>query len=109
MGYLNLTSSIRYGPHGKKRKTKAFTKKSKKQKYQELILEQQKVFDRVVREVSETKKIPSLLHKGGGHGQKNLEWEREKLKISSQYTIAPAYNKGAYQVIGKSNIKDIGK
>ena len=109
MGYLNLTSSIRYGPHGKKRKTKAFTKKSKKQKYQELILEQQKVFDRVVREVSETEKIPSLLHKGGGHGQKNLEWEREKLKISSQYTIAPAYNKGAYQVIGKSNIKDIGK
>ena len=34
MGYLNLTSSIRYGPHGKKRKTKAFTQKSKKQKYQ---------------------------------------------------------------------------
>ena len=109
MGYLNLTSSIRYGPHGKKRKTKAFTQKSTKQKYRELILEQQKVFDRVVREVSETEKIPSLLHKGGGHGQKNLEWEREKLKISSQYTIAPAYNKGAYQVIGKSNIKDIGK
>ena len=109
MGYLNLTSSIRYGPHGKKRKTKAFTQKSKKQKYRELILEQQKVFDRVVREVSETEKIPSLLHIGGGHGQKNLEWEREKLKISSQYTIAPAYNKGAYQVIGKSNIKDIGK
>jgi len=109
MGYLNLTRSIRYGPHGKKRKTKAFTQKSKKQKYRELILEQQKVFDRVVREVSETEKIPSLLHKGGGHGQKNLEWEREKLKISSQYTIAPAYNKGAYQVIGKSNIKDIGK
>ena len=62
MGYLNLTSSIRYGPHGKKRKTKAFTQKSKKQKYRELILEQQKVFDRVVREVSETEKIPSLLH-----------------------------------------------
>tara|TARA_B100001989_G_C24281049_1_gene336371 strand:+ start:172 stop:501 length:330 start_codon:yes stop_codon:yes gene_type:complete len=109
MGYLNLTNSIRYGPHGKRRKTKAFTKKSKRQKYQELILQQQKVFDRVVREVSETEKIPSLLLKGGGSGQKNLEWENEKLKISSQYTIAPAYNKGAYQVIGKNNIKDIGK
>ena len=109
MGYLNLTSSIRYGPHGKKRKTKAFTQKSKKQKYRELILEQQKVFDRVVREASETEKIPSLLHKGGGHGQKNLEWEREKLKISSQYTIAPAYNKGAYQVIPKEDIEWIGK
>ena len=109
MGYLNLSSSIRYGPHGKRRKTKAFTKKSKKQKYQEMILQQQKVFDRVVVEVSKEKKIPSLLLKGGGGGQKNLEWEREKLKISSQYTIAPAYNKGAYQVIGKNNIKDIGK
>lgn len=109
MGYLNLTSSIRYGPHGKRRKTKAFTKKSKKQKYLEMIEQQQKVFDRVVREVSETEKIPSALLKGGGGGQKNLEWEREKLKISSQYTIAPAYNKGAYQVIGKSDIKHIGK
>jgi hypothetical protein len=28
---------------------------------------------------------------------------------SSKYTIAPAYNKGAYQVIGKENIKDIGR
>jgi hypothetical protein len=33
----------------------------------------------------------------------------EKLKISNNYTIAPAYNKGAYQVISKENIKDIGK
>ena len=65
MGYLNLTSSIRYGPHGKRRKTKAFTKKSKKQKYLEMIEQQQKVFDRVVREVSETEKIPSALLKGG--------------------------------------------
>ena len=28
---------------------------------------------------------------------------------STGHTIAPAYNKGAYQVIGKNNIKDIGK
>ena len=28
---------------------------------------------------------------------------------SSIYTVAPAYNKGAYQVIGKENIKDIGR
>lgn len=28
---------------------------------------------------------------------------------SSVYTVAPAYNKGAYQVIGKENIKDIGR
>jgi len=28
---------------------------------------------------------------------------------STRHTIAPAYNKGAYQVISKQNIKDIGR
>jgi len=31
------------------------------------------------------------------------------LKESKKFTIAPAYNKGAYQVITPSNIKDIGR
>ena len=31
------------------------------------------------------------------------------LQESRNFTIAPAYNKGAYQVITKSNIKDIGR
>ena len=30
-------------------------------------------------------------------------------KIASNATIAPAYNKGAYQVISKENVKDIGR
>lgn len=33
----------------------------------------------------------------------------ERRRISSQYTIAPAYNKGAYQVIPKDDIKHIGR
>ena len=28
---------------------------------------------------------------------------------STTHTIAPAYNKGAYQVITESNVKDIGR
>ena len=28
---------------------------------------------------------------------------------TTSHTIAPAYNKGPYQVISKSNIKDIGR
>lgn len=32
-----------------------------------------------------------------------------KKEISSKYTIAPAYNKGAYQVISRDNVKDIGR
>jgi len=29
--------------------------------------------------------------------------------LDHNFTIAPAYNKGAYQVISKDNIKDIGR
>ena len=29
--------------------------------------------------------------------------------VSTNHTIAPAYNKGAYQVISSENIKDIGR
>ena len=50
--------------------------------------------------------VSTASSKGDGE---NAEWQKEKQKISATYTIAPAYNKGAYQVIGKSNIKDIGK
>ena len=32
-----------------------------------------------------------------------------RLQESQNFTVAPAYNKGAYQVITKSNIKDIGR
>ena len=32
-----------------------------------------------------------------------------RLEESKNFTIAPAYNKGAYQVITKNNVKDIGK
>ena len=32
-----------------------------------------------------------------------------RLKESKKFTIAPAFNKGGYQVISKQNIKDIGK
>jgi len=35
--------------------------------------------------------------------------DRSQLIESSTHTIAPAYNKGAYQVISNENIKDIGR
>jgi hypothetical protein len=46
--------------------------------------------------------------KGDGTGL-NAEWQKEKLDISSSYTVAPAYNKGAYQVVPKNEVKHIGK
>ena len=34
---------------------------------------------------------------------------KKRYTTTKTYTIAPAYNKGAYQVISKQHIKDIGK
>ena len=33
----------------------------------------------------------------------------KRKRIEHNFTVAPAYNKGAYQVISKEDIKDIGK
>ena len=41
----------------------------------------------------------------GGHNTELVE----KPQLDSKYTIAPAYNKGAYQVISRDNVKDIGR
>lgn len=35
--------------------------------------------------------------------------KEERQRISSEYTIAPSYNKGAYQVIPRSEVKHIGR
>ena len=43
---------------------------------------------------------------GNGGTKPNRNW---RLEESQKFTVAPAYNKGAYQVITKSNIKDIGR
>jgi nucleoside-specific outer membrane channel protein Tsx len=57
------------------------------------------------------KKYPStstMATNSKGDGE-NAEWQKEKLEISSTYTIAPAYNKGAYQVIPRKDVEHIGK
>ena len=43
------------------------------------------------------------------NGTCGVSTESYKIEESKKFTIAPAYNKGAYQVIGKNNIKDIGR
>ena len=55
----------------------------------------------------EEKKIdPPVLGNG-----KSTNWkeQQERLEISKQYTIAPAYNKGPYMVVAKSDIKTAGR
>jgi len=50
-------------------------------------------------------------HTSNGHIPTRVDeqYAQERRNVSSNYTIAPAYNKGAYQVISSDNTKDIGK
>ena len=36
-------------------------------------------------------------------------YKKKRFTTTKTYTIAPAYNKGAYQVISKEEVKNIGK
>ena len=110
MGMMNMGGSLRYDMSGRKRKNykknnptvKRTQNKSKPMKPQtNAVLEAHK---------EHMKKYPSMpMGAASGKGTVNVDWDKQKKEISKGYTVAPAYNKGAYQVIGKSNIKDIGK
>jgi len=104
---INLVNSLRYDQHGRKRKTKAFTKapKIKPTGFQTF-------------ELSSTPKRTTKTYKSatmtlGSHDAKSaLESMKDRLiaqEESKKYTIAPAYNKGAYQVIPRQDVKHIGK
>ena len=53
-----------------------------------------------------TKHIPSLATSACQTTKLDTTMQQE---VSSNFTVAPAYNKGAYQVIGKNSLKDIGR
>ena len=54
----------------------------------------------------DTKDYPSVVSTSAAATKQDDSY---KLEVSKQYTLAPAYNKGAYQVISKNNVEDIGK
>lgn len=53
---------------------------------------------------STSAKIPVALG-----GTKNWKEQQERLEISKQYTIVPAYNKGPYMVVAKKDLHTAGK
>ena len=91
-----IKGSMMYDQHGRKRKVKNLYK-SKKAK-PNFDVQMKKKF----KEVSDIPSAPV----GEYTVPKDNSYKKD---ISKQYTVSIAYNKGAYQVIGKSNIKDIGK
>ena len=85
MGMINAVGSLRYDMHGRKRKTNSLSTKK--------------------RGCSSAGRYTPTAEEI----QEQMRFEKEKQEISKGYTIAPAYNKGAYQVVPNSEIKCIGK
>lgn len=54
----------------------------------------------------ETPEIPSAPINSHNTGLNENTYKKE---VSAKYTVAPAYNKGAYQVISSENVEHIGK
>jgi hypothetical protein len=73
-----------------------------------------KVSSKIVMVTKHTNEIPSL-----DYPERNPSYTSRDTRVGSipptkryentKHTVAPAYNKGAYQVIPKSEIKDIGR
>ena len=101
MGIIN--NSTRYSPCGRRRKPLP-RKTSRKVKVNHSTPKP----DARVEEIRAfNEKYPSW--QGDKIAPCTVEDDSYKQEISSKYTIAPAYNKGAYQVISKDSVKDIGK
>ena len=91
-----VSGSINYTPCGRKRKTHRKVKKT-----QPIA----RHFSKPEPYRRETAYVPSQPMMGVAS---NTDTSYKK-EVSKQYTLAPAYNKGAYQVIPLDNIKHIGK
>lgn len=91
-----INGSMNYTTSGRRRRSKNLIKKVKPV-FQ--VLEKQRYNYR------ETPEYPSVpMNK-----YTPAEDTSYKQEVSKNYTVAIAYNKGAYQVIPKDSVKDIGK
>lgn len=62
--------------------------------------------------VRQTPIVPSMTSNkipGNSGTKRNWKEEAERIEISKQYSIVPAYNKGPYMVVPKSELKTAGK
>ena len=101
---MNMIGSLRYDPTGRKRKTTSlrpkrrsnpvFTEYKPEKTYAQLQME---AFD---------KKYPSYTGDTKYQPGEDQSWKKE---ASKNFTVAPAYNKGAYQVVPRNEVEHIGR
>ena len=106
-----IYGSMTHSYSGKKRKTSAWKKKSAPRKCRtESLRVESHIKDRIKEMNAHRERYPSYVGKvSKATAMGTRRDDSYKQEISKNYTVAPAYNKGAYQVINKSNIKDIGR
>ena len=100
-----IKGSLNYDSHGRRRKTVRTKRKSHKSKWTKVGAVAQQGEHRICT-AKVAGSIPVSSTSAGKGTKTDNSW---KVEISKQYTIAPAYNKGAYQVIPRKEVKDIGK
>ena len=108
-----VNCSMRYSPSGRKRKTNAW----KKAKRPDFVAQETKNFKGAVAQSGErvlckhevVGSIPSSSTSSKTKCKNDTLSKEERLAISKKYTVAPAFNKGAYQVIPRGDVKWIGK
>tara|TARA_Y100000356_G_scaffold93676_1_gene79097 strand:- start:51 stop:359 length:309 start_codon:yes stop_codon:yes gene_type:complete len=100
-----IKGSLNYDSHGRRRKTVRTKRRSHKSKWTKVGAVAQQGEHRICT-AKVAGSIPVSSTNAGKGTKPDNSW---KVEISKQYTIAPAYNKGAYQVIPRKEVKDIGK
>ncbi len=90
-----VVGSMRHSPSGRKRKTNAW----KKAKRPDFVAQSTKTIS--------SKSTEILSYKSTGY--KPMADTSYKVEESKKFTVAPAYNKGAYQVIPRRDVEWIGK
>jgi hypothetical protein len=106
---INLSGSLRYDMHGRKRKskTKPSAVRAKKTDFKPMEVSPTEIARSRATD-AHREKYPSadIGMQRADSASADTSW---KVKESKNFTVAPAYNKGAYQVIGKSSVRDIGR
>ena len=77
--------------------------------YYKVSIQNQSVKRYSIPKVRETEEIPSL--SAFKESSTGVDWlkHKEKLEISKQYTVVPAYNKGPYMVVPVHELHTAGK
>ena len=100
-----IKGSLNYDSHGRRRKTVRTKRKSHKSKWTKVGAVAQQGEHRIC-----TAKVAGSIPVSSTNAGKGTAVDNSwKVEISKKYTVAPAYNKGAYQVIPPTDVEHIGK